>query len=131
MPRFPLVPALLRNLFRKPVTNPFPAKHLPDSVDNAMKFPRSLQPPLPLPPGGRARVAYDPSTCVGCQMCIKVCPAHAIDFIPGQKKIRLFRGNCIACGQCVDVCAKKSLTMDPTFLQADTDRFSDNLVAKP
>lgn len=130
MPRFPLVPALLKNLFRKPVTNPFPAPHLPTSVRTTLACPGIIRPPVPLPPGGRARVTYDPTGCVGCKMCIKVCPANAIEFVPATKKIRLFRGGCIACGQCVEVCAKKSLSMDGQFLQADTDRFSEGLVAK-
>ncbi|MBP1589144.1 MAG: 4Fe-4S dicluster domain-containing protein [Kiritimatiellae bacterium] len=130
MPRFPLVPALVKNLFKRPLTNPFPAAHLPPSVGDALATPGAIKPPVPMPPGGRARVVYDPASCVGCQMCIKVCPAHAIEFVPGQKKVRLFRGGCIACGQCVEVCAKKSLSMDGQFLLADTNRFSDALVAK-
>ena len=131
MPRFPLVPALLKNLFEKPVTNPFPAPHLPPSLADALATPSAIKPPVPLPPGGRARVVYDPATCVGCQMCIKVCPAHAIEFVPAQKKVTVFRGGCIACGQCVEVCAKHSLSMDGVFLQASTDRFSPSLVARP
>jgi len=132
--KFPLVGHLLKSLFRKPVTNPFPAAHLPDSVGgflaDAAAGKARLNPPVPMPPGGRARVAYDAGKCIGCRMCVNVCPAHAIDYLADRKKIRLFRANCIACGQCADVCPKKCLAMDGVFLQADENRFSDALVAR-
>ena len=132
--KFPLVKHLLGALFRKPLTNPFPAAHLPDSVggflNDAAEGKAPMNAPVPMPPGGRGRVAYETEKCIGCKMCVTVCPAHAIEFLPDRKKIRLFRGNCIACGQCADVCPKKCLSVDGQFLQADGDRFSEALVAK-
>ena len=132
--KFPLVKHLLGALFRKPLTNPFPSAHLPDSVggflNDAASGKAHMNAPVPMPPGGRGRVAYETEKCIGCKMCVTVCPAHAIEFLPDRKKIRLFRGNCIACGQCADVCPKKCLSVDGQFLQADGDRFSAALVAK-
>ncbi len=132
--KLPFFAQLFKSLARPPATNPFPAPHLPPSVteylDDVRAGQAKLNPPVPFPPGGRGRIAYDPAACIGCKLCIKVCPAHAIDFIPEAKKIRIFRAQCIACGQCTEVCAKKCLSMDGEFLQADTDRNSPALVAE-
>ena len=129
--KFPLVSHLLKGLFRRPDTNPFPVKHLPDKLAPLLEDPNApINPPVPFPPGGRANIAYDAESCIGCGMCSRVCPAHAIEVLPKQKKIRLFRGNCIACAQCVEICPKKSLSVDSHFLQADVDRYSDALVAR-
>ena len=130
---FPMVGELLKCLFCRPETNPFPAKRLPESVAGFLKAVGEgrarMNPPVPVPPGARCRITYERETCIGCQMCIKVCPAHAIEMVAGKKKIRLFRGQCIACAQCVEVCPKSCLKVDHEFLQADADRYSDALVA--
>ncbi len=132
--KLPFFAQLFKSLARPPETNPFPAPHLPPSVTDYLNDVRAgqakLNPPVPFPSGGRARIAYAPAACIGCKLCIKVCPAHAIDFIPETKKIRIFRAQCIACGQCTEVCAKKCLSMDGEFLQADTDRNSPALIAE-
>lgn len=132
--KFPFFVQLLKALMRRPETNPFPAAHLPGSVGGFLKDVQEgrakMNPPVPMTKGGRARVVYSPEGCIGCQMCIKVCPAHAIEWVAERKKIRLFRGGCIACGQCVEVCPKGCLAMDQVFLQADTDRYSSALVSE-
>lgn len=127
--KLPLIPQLLKSLFRKPSTNPFPAAHLPGSVGRVLAGEAPMKGPLPLPPGGRARLVYDREKCIGCKLCVSVCPAHAIEVLPAEKKVRIFRGNCIACGQCAEACPKACLSMDGDFLQADTDRFSAKLTA--
>ncbi len=131
---FPMVGELLKSLLCRAETNPFPARRLPESMSGFLADVAGgharMNPPVPVPAGARHRIVYERETCIGCQMCIKVCPAHAIEMIPGKKKIRIFRGQCIACGQCTEVCPKNCLSMDREFLQADGDRFSDALVAE-
>lgn len=46
------------------------------------------------------RILYNPSLCIGCGACIRVCPAHAIDTKTGE----FDRARCQACGKCVETC---------------------------
>ncbi len=73
-------------------------------------------------------MTYNRETCIGCKLCLKVCPAHAIDFIEGTKKIRIFVSQCIQCGQCTEICPKQCLALSDEFLNASHDRYDKSLV---
>ena len=114
---------VFKNLFRAPSTHGYPLRKA--GVDD--KF--------------RARIKYLPELCVGCQMCVRNCPANAISItllnpqdkpVPGpdgkmiipkrhfECKIDLTR--CIFCAQCVDSCFKKALYSSQEFELASTDK---------
>ena len=59
---------------------------------------------------------------------LKVCPAHAIDFLPADKKVRIFVSQCIQCGQCTEICPKQCLALSEQFLNASHDRYDTSLV---
>ncbi|MDI9632635.1 MAG: 4Fe-4S dicluster domain-containing protein [Methanolinea sp.] len=130
----PLVPELLRQLFRRPATNLFPAKYLPRSVRRFLRDAGEgrarIHPPVPTPPQYRGKIAYDRESCIGCTLCVKVCPAHAIDFIPVTKKVRIWVGQCIFCSQCTSICPKNCLSMTEEFLLAGEDRYAENLIVE-
>ncbi len=130
---FPMVPELLGQLLKKPATNPFPAPQLPPTVTGFLEAvgagKASILPTVPVPPKLRGKLTYNRDTCIGCNLCIKVCPAHAIEPIPAPvKKIRVFISQCINCGQCTEVCPKNCLGLSEEFLIADADRYSKALV---
>jgi NAD-dependent dihydropyrimidine dehydrogenase PreA subunit len=87
---FPMVQELLSQLFKKPNTNPFPAAQLPPTITGLLaqvgRGEATLNPPVPVPAKLRGKMTYNRDTCIGCKLCIKVCPAHAIDFLPATKK---------------------------------------------
>lgn len=64
----------------------------------------------------RGKLVLDPTTCIGCKICERDCPADAIKVInegtKEEKKIKIMLnvGHCIFCCQCVDSCPKKSLS---------------------
>ncbi len=126
--------ALFLQLFTRPVTNRFPAKYMPKSVlgflEKVGEGKAKLVPPVPVTEGFRGKIAYDREKCIGCQMCIRVCPARVIEFKPEEKKIRMYVARCTYCAQCVDVCPVGALSRSQEFLLADYDRFSPNLVVE-
>ena len=127
-----MIPELMRQLFKKPFTNLFPAKYAPSSpskfVEAVKKGEVKINPPVETPPGFRGKITYDRDKCIGCQLCTKVCPTDAIEFIPEKKKIRIYVNRCTFCAQCTEICPVQCLHMSDEFLLANTDRFSKELI---
>lgn len=131
---FPTLKLLIKQLFQKPFTNKFPIKYAPKNVTPLLqKVQRgeiAINPPIQTPEVFRGKIEYDKDTCIGCKMCIKVCPAMAIEFKEEEKKIRIYLGQCISCAQCVDVCPVDCLKMGSEFLLANTDRLDSSLIVE-
>ncbi len=53
-------------------------------------------------------VIISKENCVGCQLCIKVCPVNAIDLVDGKA---VCLDNCNLCSMCVDACKFDAITM--------------------
>ncbi len=129
-----ILKTLLSQLFTRPPTNRFPAKYMPKSVTVFLSKVQAGQaeivPPVPVPPKFRGKIAYNREKCIGCQMCIRVCPAKVIEFLPEVKKIRMHVARCTFCAQCVDACPVNALDVSPEFLIADTNRSSKALTVE-
>ncbi len=110
----------------KTFTNPFPVAHMPDSLGDALQAASDgefeLDPPVTTPERFRGRVGYDKSKCIGCKLCIKVCPANAITYLPEEKKIQVHVDRCCFCGQCTEICPVQCLWMTEDFLISSYDR---------
>ena len=127
-----ILKVLLRQFLLRPATNCFPAKHAPKSVTaflaRVAKDSHALTPPVPVPPGFRGKIAYEKDKCIGCQLCIKVCPTRAIEFIPEEKKVKIFVARCCFCSQCNDICPVGCLSMTDEFLLSCYDKYSEDLI---
>lgn len=115
---------VLRQFFMGTLTRCFPVKRMPDSVTDALKAAAegkiTLNPAVPRYGRFRGRLNYDRAKCIGCAMCTKVCPAHAIELDPetaGKKprKVLLHGDRCCFCAQCNDVCPVSALSMTTDF----------------
>jgi len=127
-----ILKVLLRQLFLPTGTNRFPATHAPKSVSGflakAAVDGSLVNPPVPTPPRFRGKIAYDREKCIGCQLCVKICPAKAIEFIPDDKKVRIFVARCCFCSQCNDVCPTNCLSMTDEFLLSSYDKYSKEMI---
>ena len=50
----------------------------------------------------------EPSKCVGCKLCVPVCPTKAITMIKGKAVID--PAKCVDCGLCVPKCPTKAIS---------------------
>ena len=127
-----IVKVLLRQLVHTPATNKFPAKYAPAStlrfLNMVTKGELEIIPPVPVPPRFRGKIAYDRENCTGCQLCYKICPTRAIEWLPEEKKIKIFISRCCFCAQCVDICPVNTLAMTEEFLLSNDDKYADELV---
>jgi len=58
-----------------------------------------------------ASLEFFPDRCVGCGMCIEVCP-HEVFALIDKKAVILDRDRCMECGACVTNCAFGAITVD-------------------
>ncbi len=91
---------VLRSLFRQPVTRLYPGER--------RAAPEHL----------RGKLHWNPEGCTGCALCVKDCPADAIELITLDKVSKRFvvrydLDRCTYCGQCVQSCRFNCLTMSP------------------
>ncbi len=96
----------LRRMFNKHITFSYPEEKwiLPEAFRGQVGLVRDSKTP-------------DEDLCVGCCLCIRVCPAECIDMVtskgPNNEKIIdeyvIDTTRCIFCGKCVDVCPVDAL----------------------
>jgi len=54
---------------------------------------------------------FFPDLCVGCGMCIEVCP-HGVFALENKKAVILDKNRCMECGACAGNCAFGALNVD-------------------
>ena len=70
------------------------------------------------PPQLRGLLTSDLRQCTGCQLCVKDCPANALELVTLDRAAKRFvmryqADRCVYCGQCVASCRFKCLTLAP------------------
>lgn len=132
--RYTMIPQLLAQLFKKPFTNKHPRKYIPSSSTTFFKDVQNgkvlMNPPVGTPERFRGKIVYEKEKCIGCRLCLKVCPSEAILFKEEEKKIKIYVARCTFCAQCNDVCPVNCLHMSNEFLLADTDKYSPHLIVE-
>lgn len=117
---------ILRQWCEDPATNPFPVAHMPDNLTEALKAAAEgkikLNDPVKTPEGFRGRIGYDKKTCIGCKMCIKVCPANAIESLDEEKKVQFHMDRCCFCAQCTEICPVSCIWMTDEFAFSSYER---------
>ena len=89
---------VLHSLFRQPVTRryPFERRAAPERL--------------------RGKLHWNPEGCTGCALCVKDCPADAIELITVDKATKRFvvrydMDRCTYCAQCVQSCRFNCITL--------------------
>jgi formate hydrogenlyase subunit 6/NADH:ubiquinone oxidoreductase subunit I len=108
---FYLLPQIWRALWRGPETIRYPFG------------------PLTLPEGFRGAVSIHAERCRGCSLCVRDCPAAALELRrEGRDTFTLlyYPDRCAYCGQCELSCQFGAIYLSHTFTSATADR--DTLV---
>jgi len=59
-----------------------------------------------------ATLKLDSEKCVGCGMCVNVCPHNVFELFAGKAKI-IDLDSCMECGACAKNCAFSAITVTP------------------
>ncbi|HPB83413.1 MAG TPA: 4Fe-4S binding protein [Spirochaetota bacterium] len=119
--------------FSPKATNIFPVKRVPSSIKNLLAG-GDIYPPIAVHDGFRGKLHYDYTSCIGCAMCEKVCPAKAIEMYPvvenekKSKRIVIYLSRCTYCSECVNICPKNCLSMGKEFMLAGFDKYGPAMV---
>jgi formate hydrogenlyase subunit 6/NADH:ubiquinone oxidoreductase subunit I len=110
MKKIGMVKDMVRSAFLRPVTEQYPAERRP-----------SL-------PQFRGQLQWNPDECTGCALCVKDCPAEALELITIDKAarrfvLRYYLDRCTFCGQCAYSCRFHCIDLvEDVWELADTDR---------
>ena len=108
MPIMNFTKTVMKNLFSKPATNPYPqvARIYPERT--------------------RGHICIDIDTCIFCGLCSRNCPSNAIRVDRAGKDWSIERFGCVQCGYCIEVCPKKCLTMAQSYTQPAATKTVDS-----
>ena len=108
---FPYIKTALKNLVNKPVTEAFPAGDPPKAAENY-----------------RGRLSYDPTKCINCGMCIRVCSPQCITrtvkpLENGDQEVSFAfdMASCTYCSTCADFCSQKAIHLTDDYMIVGTD----------
>lgn len=90
---------ILRSLVHKPVTVEYMTK--PGEM-------------VPVPERFRGKLAYERDICIGCLLCVRVCPSGVITSTE-ERKVAFNISRCLFCGQCAEICPKKAIKLSSQF----------------
>lgn len=113
----PYLKKAVTNLFKKPSTEAFPAGDPPKAAE-----------------GYRGRIHYDPTKCMNCGMCLRVCAPQCMHrdiekLENGDQKVTFTfdMTSCTFCAMCADFCSSHAITMTDDYMIVGT-KLEDFLV---
>lgn len=97
---------LLKSLTKKPATLLYPFEKY-DSI-----------------PGSRGKVVIDMTKCIGCGLCIRDCPAFALEMVGKGPTcdMKWYSTRCVFCGQCVETCPRSAIIQETTYDLAGAEK---------
>ncbi|HIV16442.1 MAG TPA: 4Fe-4S dicluster domain-containing protein [Candidatus Alectryocaccobium stercorigallinarum] len=95
---------VLKNLFSKPATTSYPYE--PAHFSERM----------------RGHIEINAPECIGCGMCMRMCPPGAIHVDRAANTWSINPFDCVQCGSCVHNCPKKCLSMNQGYTEPESEK---------
>ena len=92
-----MLPTVIRNLVEGPATRMYPAA-------DRERF-----------PGARGHIEFNEDLCNQCGLCVRRCPAVAIDLDKEKKEWIFHPDRCIVCASCAEGCNQDAITVEPKW----------------
>jgi formate hydrogenlyase subunit 6/NADH:ubiquinone oxidoreductase subunit I len=111
-----MLPELWRALLKRPITVRYPFG------------------PMEFPPHFRGRVIVDEDACRGCGLCVRDCPASALELKREDKDtfhLIYHPDRCAYCGQCEVSCRFGAIKLTNEHVQAAPQRITQEVLVKP
>jgi NADH-quinone oxidoreductase subunit I len=83
---------------------------------------------LELPDGFRGRPGLIFDRCIGCGICVRICPNRCIELVEVDcenervKRPQVNIGRCAMCGLCAEYCPTDAMIVTPEYELANTDK---------
>lgn len=80
--------------------------------------------PLELPEGFRGAIVIDADKCIGCGLCVRECPAEALEMEKKSRdefKLIHYPARCAYCGQCERTCRHGAISHSNKIVGSTTD----------
>jgi hydrogenase-4 component H len=103
---FGILPALLDAILAKPDTVSYPFS------------------PMELSENFRGAVEIHAENCVGCALCVRECPALALELVRHSRtnfQLIHYPARCTSCGQCEQACRHQAIHLTNHFVNATAD----------
>ncbi len=101
---------------------------LPQIWRTLVRGPRTVRypfAPADLPSGYRGRVRIRPEACLGCGLCVRDCPAFALELEREDRhtfRLIYHPDRCAYCGQCEVSCVAGAIYLDNGFVPGTPHR---------
>lgn len=105
-------------------------------IEAMIKTPETVKYPfgdLTLPEGYRGKIEFDPDKCIGCGLCVRDCPAEALQLNKKSREeytLLYYPARCAYCGQCEDSCRHGAISHSNKLVGATTHKDDWVLVFK-
>lgn len=97
-------------------------------IDAMINAPETVKYPfgdLELPEGYRGTIEFDPDKCIGCGLCIRDCPAEALELNKKSREeytLLYYPARCAYCGQCEDSCRHGAISHSNKLVGSTTHK---------
>lgn len=80
---------------------------------------------LELPEGFRGAIVFDADKCIGCGLCVRDCPAEALQIDKKSREeytLLHYPARCAYCGQCEDSCRHGAISNSNKLVESTTNK---------